>query len=801
MFQDLRFAFRQLVKSPGFSIVAVLTLALAIGSGTAIFSGVDAVLLHPLPYPNPDQLVIASQNIRHYGLSKIASTPFEFITLRKMATSFSQIAGVRILGNVTLTGNGVPESVRSAAVTANAFAVFGIRPVAGRLFTANDEQYGEGHVAIITDGLWRRRYSADASIIGKTIEINRETYRVVGLIRPIPEYPFRADVWTPLAFSPTDLAPRNALKVIEVIGRLRTGVSLERGREEFRSIVGRMAEQNPIRYGKNMGFSVDLDPLAEKQAGDLKTPLLVLMAAVGMVMLVACANVSNLLLARATTRRREVGIRTALGAARSRIVRQLLSESLLLSAIDGTAGVLLAIYGLRLYSEFGPRDLIRGTQPAMNGWVMSFSVLLSMAASVVFGLGPALETSSMNLSDALKEGSRGSSGAGQLLRGSMVAAEVAASVILVIGAGLLVRSFIRLERADPGLRTEQRLTAQIALPVTLYKQPAARVAFQSSLLERVVALPGVKSVAATEYTPFVTLPARGPFEIIGHPRDLTAPSPVVAQNRTSAGYFETMGIPLRRGRGITLADDRSALCVAVVDETLVKKHFANLDPIGTEIQVPIPNMTCKIIGVVGGVKYGDLAGPPLPTIYYSAPQLPSAHVGLVIRTANDPLSLVNPLRHEVAALDPNLPIAIGTMEQALADSLVRQRFSIQLMTLFAAVAALLAAIGIYGVLAYLVDHRRREIGIRMALGARPVNVLALVLRQGSLPVAIGLALGVSGALGLTRVLSSLLYEVSATDPLTYTLVSLALIAIGLLAMIVPARRATQVDPVEALRHE
>jgi putative ABC transport system permease protein len=578
-------------------------------------------------------------------------------------------------------------------------------------------------------------------------------------------------------------------------------VTLERGREEFRSIAARMAEQNPVRYGKNMGFSLDLDPLAERPAGDLKTALLVLMAAAGVVLLIACANVSNLLLARATARRREAGIRAALGAARSRVVRQLLTESLVLSAMAGTAGVLLAIYGLHLYGQFGPRDLIRGAQPAINSWVMAFSILLSIVASIVFGLGPALETSAMNLAGTLKEGSHGSSKGGRLLRESMIAAEVAASLILVIGAGLLVRSFIRLEHADPGFRPEHLLTAQIALPVTLYTQPAQRVAFQGSLLERVAALPGVKSVAATEYIPFVSGPARGPFEIIGHPRDRSAPSPVVVQSRTSAGYFETMGIPFLRGRGITPADDRGTLPVAVVDETLVKKYFADLDPIGMEIQVPIPNVTCKIIGIVGGAKYGDIAGPPLPAIYYSAPQLPSARVGLAIKTANDPLLLVNPLRHEVTALDSNLPITIQTMQQALADSLARQRLSIQLMTVFAAVAALLTAIGIYGVLAYLVDRRRREIGIRMALGACPIDVLTLVLRQGSLSLVLGLALGVSGALGLTRILSSLLYEVSATDPLTFTLVSLGLIAIGLLAMIIPARRATQVDPMEALRRE
>jgi len=520
------------------------------------------------------------------------------------------------------------------------------------------------------------------------------------------------------------------------------------------------------------------------------------------VMLIACANVSNLLLARATMRSREVSIRAALGAARSRIVRQLLTESLLLSTLAGALGVLLAIYGLHLYSTSGPRDLILGAKPAINLWVMAFSILLSMVTSVVFGLAPALEASRMNLTGALKEGSRGSSGGRWFPRESMVVVEVAASLILVIAASLLVRSFMRVERADPGFRPENLLTAQIALPPSVYKLPSQRLAFQNSLLERVAALPGVQSAAAAEFVPFAGALGRAPFEIVGHPRDKNAPSPVVAQNRTSAGYFETMGIPLLRGRGITTADDRGSVPVAVVDETIVKQYFAGMDPIGMQILVPIPNITCTVVGIVGAVKYGDIAEPPVPSIYYAAPQLPSAGIGLVIKAVNDPSSLVIPLRQAVAALDPDLPVAGNlTMQQALADSLVRQRFSIQLMTVFAGVAAVLAAIGIYGVLAYLVNYRRREIGIRMALGASPLDVLALVLRQGSLSVAVGLALGISGALALTRILRSLLYQVSATDPLTFVLVPLCLIAIGLLAMLIPARRATQVNPVEALRNE
>ena len=802
MLQDLRFAVRQLLKNPGFSFAAVLTLALAIGSTTAIFSAVDAVLLHPLPYSNPEQLVIVGQNIRFYGLSRIASAAPEFVIYRQMATCFSAIAGIRSRGDMTLTSNGEPESVQGASVTASVFPMLAVRPILGSLFTADDERYGNNHVVLITEGLWRRRFGGEPSIVGKNIELNRESYRVAGIIPPMLEYRARAEVWTPLAFSSGDLDPRNALKVVDTIGRLKPGVTLERARAEFRSIAARMGEQNPARYGSARGFSLDLDLLAERQAGDLKTPLLVLIAAVGAVMLIACANVSNLLLARAMVRRREVSIRAALGAARSRVVRQLLTESLLLSVMAGAAGVLLALYGLHFYAQNGPRGLIHGTQPELNGWVAAIALLLSVGASAIFGLAPAIETSRINLTDAIKEGSRGSTGGRRLLRESMVAVEVAVSLILVIGAALLVRSFTRLERADPGFRAENLLTAHLVLPLTMYKQPVQRVAFANALVERVAALPGVRSAGAVEFLPFVGSWGRAPFEIVGHPRDRNLPSPVVTQSRTSSGYFESMGIPLLRGRRFTPADDRSPQSVAVIDDALVKQYFGDMDPIGMQVVPSIPGVTCTVVGIAGSVKYGDLAGPPSPTIYYASPQMPSGSVDLAIRTAGNPLLLAGALRHEIAGLDAGLPVsAVRSMDQALADSLVRQRFSIELMAVFAGIAALLASIGIYGVLAYLVDQRRREVGIRQALGARPADILALVLRQGTPSVAAGLVVGIGGAWGLTRILKSQLYQVSATDPLTFALVPVGLAVVAMLAMIIPARRAARVNPVEALRQE
>jgi putative ABC transport system permease protein len=485
-----------------------------------------------------------------------------------------------------------------------------------------------------------------------------------------------------------------------------------------------------------------------------------------------------------------------------RIIRQLLTESLLLASIAGMAGLGLALGGLRLYAQLGPRGLIRGAQPDVNPWVLAFAIILSIAASVVFGLAPALEVSKTDLNDALKEGSRGSTGGRRWLRESMVALEVAASLILLIGAGLLIRSFTRLERADPGFRADGVLTAQMILPAAQYKQPAQLGAFQKSLLERVRSLTGVLKADAINFMPFSNVYSASSFTIVGHPFNPNDPSPVVIQSRTGPQYFEAMGIRLIRGRAFNAADDLGTTPVAVIDETTAKKFFANLDPIGLQVSSPLPNVNCTVVGVVAAVKYRDLSAPPEPIIYYSAAQMPPVLVNLAIRTAGDPLALIAPLRREVAALDSNLPVSrAGTLERRMADSLARRRFSIQLMAVFAALAALPAAIGIYGVLAYLVDQRRREFGIRVALGARAGDVLTLVLRQGSIPVAVGLIAGIAGSLALTRLLKSLLYEVSATDPLIFGAVSLGLIAVSIVAMSIPARRATRVDPLDALRQE
>jgi putative ABC transport system permease protein len=799
MLRDIRFAIRQLLESPGFSIVAVLTLALAIGANIAIFSAVDAVLLHPLPYPDPDRLMIVTENLPHYGLAGLQPSFSEFLEYRRLMTCFSKIAAVTG-GDGTLTGEGQPEDVDGKSVTSAAFPMLGITPVLGGLFTADDEQYGKDHVVILSEGLWKRRYGGDRAIIGKNIQINRESYRVAGVIHSIPDANFKAQLWMPLAFPPADVAPgTSGPHYIAVIGRLKPGITIEQARDEFRRIAARMVELYPNQDKKSLGFSIDVNPWADEQAGDLKKPLWLLIGAVGAVMLIACANVSNLLLARGMRRRKEISVRLALGAPRSRLVRQLLTESLLLAVLASVVGLLLALSGLHLYAQFGPTDLIPGLQPIINGWVMAFSLLLTIAAPVVFGLAPAIETSGINVNDALKESSRGSSGGRRILRESIVAFEVAASLVLLIAVGLLVRSFVRLERTNPGFRSENVLTAVTSLPITDYPLPSQRMAFEGTLIERVRALPGVVSAGAIDYPPFMG-GSGSHIEIVGHPQNSNEPTVVVYQTPSSSGYLETMGIPLLRGRRIRSSDDQGAVPVCDIDETVARKFFANSDPIGMRVLLPIPNITCTIVGLVGATKAGSLSGRPTPRIYYSS-QMPVPQISLVAKTARDPLSLISAVRHEVAALDSNLPLSPMTMDGILADSLARQRFSIQLLVIFAAIAALLAAIGIYGVLAYLVDQRRREFGIRMALGAQASDVVGLVLWQGSLPVGIGLACGIGGAFAITWYLKTLLYEVSATDPLVFIGISVGLVLVALLAMSVPAHRATGVDPLEALRHE
>jgi putative ABC transport system permease protein len=796
MLQDLRFSIRQSSKNPGFTIIAVLTLALAIGATTAIFSAADAVLLHPLPYPDPDQLVIVQENLPGHGLKNVAPQPEDFDTFRREATCFSRIAAM-IGGDATLTGDGPPEDVPDARISAGTFPMLGIVPILGSLFTSDDEQLGKNRVAVLSETLWRRRYAADRSIIGRNIQVDRLSYRVAGVVRMTSLYRAKAELWLPLAFAPVEIAPgTNGPHYVNVIGRLKPGVTIENAREEFRAIAARLVEQYLNQVSLDRGFAIEVSPLAERQAGDLRMPMLVLLAAVGALMLIACANVSNLLLARGVMRWRELGIRAALGATRTRLLRLLLAESLLLALAAGSAGTLLAFGALRLFAIYGPGGLIRGTQPSMNGWVMFFSIGISLAATVFFGLAPALAVSRVDITGSLKEGSRGSTTGRRLLRESMVALEIAASFVLLIATGLLGRSFVKMAHEDPGFRFDHVLTAIVSLPPAQYRTPAQRIAFAGTLLERARALPGVDSAATVDIIPYYG----GAGSALKIPGDPNPPGQVVRQTRASPGLFQTLGIPLLSGRDF-VASDEQAPGAAIIDQNVARLFFPNRDPIGRGVTLGIAGGTFPIVGVVGAIKSQNLAAPPLDRLYYLGPQSPIPTVAVIVRTKADPLALSNAIRREIAALDPDLPVTPETMEQVVADSLSGQRFSIQLMGVFAALASSLAAIGIYGVLAYLVDQRRREFSIRMALGARTADVIALVLRQASIPIALGILAGGAGSLALTRLLKALLYEVSPTDPFIFGAVSFGLIVVSIAAMLIPARNATRVDPLSALRQE
>lgn len=799
MLQDIRFALRQMWKNRGFSIVAVFMLALAIGANSTIFSAVDAVLLHPLPYPDPDRLMDVTEDLPHYKLTGLQPSFSEFLEYRRLAASFSQIAGVTE-GEATLTGGSRPETVKCKRITSAAFPMIGIKPILGNLFTLDDEQYGKHHVVIFSDGLWKQRYGGDPAIIGKYIQIDRESYRVAAVIKPIFDSAFKADLWMPLAFPPAESAPgASGPHNIDVIGRLKPNITIQQARDEFHRIAARMVELYPNQDKKHFGFSIDVNPLSQQETGNLKKPLYLLLGAVGALLLIACANVSNLLLAHGTARRKEIGLRIAVGASRGRLVRQLLTESFLLAVLAGVGGLLFTFLGLRLYAYFAPEGVIPGTQPVLNAWVAGFSLLVSAGTSTAFGVAPAVAASSVSVNDALKEKSQGSTAGKRLTRESIVAIEIAASLILLIASGLLVRSFVKLERTSPGFQSKNVLLAIVPLPVVDYRLPTQRMTFEHALLERMRALPGVVSAAISDFPPFAG-GAGSHIEIEGQPQNLNKPTEVVYQTFSSSDYFKTLQIPLLRGRRLSSRDDLSSLPACDIDQTVATAFFPNSEPIGMRILLPIPKITCSVIGIVGATKSRSLSRAPLPRIYYSS-VIAVPQVTLVIKAVRDPSALVLALRHQVLALNPNLPLSAMTLEQFLADSLARQRFSIQLVTIFAGLAMLLSAIGIYGVLAYSVEQHRREFGIRMALGAQSGNVISLVLRQGSIPLAIGLTCGIAGALGVTRYLKSLLYEISTTDSAVFGSMLACLIFISLLAMLHPALRATRIDPLNAIREE
>jgi len=794
--QNLRYALRTLARSPGFALTAILTLGAGIGASTAIFCAADAVLLHPLPYPNPAQLVLVTKNMPMFELAKSDASALDFLDYRNFSRSFSGMAGIQT-NSVNLTGHGDPLRVFGLRVSTNLFPMLGVHPIAGRLFQPEEGQPGKDQVAILGAELWKSRFGGDPHIVGQRIELDTRKFTVVGVVEPVLQFIAQAQLYVPLAFTPAELDPHaRGHQNTDVVARLKPGVTLQQARAEMKLVAARMTRNLPDWYPPD--WNIELDPLSDSVSGDLRTPLLVLLGAAGMVLLIGCVNVANLLLARAAARQKEIGLRIALGASRVHIVRQALTESLLLAAISGAAGLAIGAWVLELFVRFGAPELLRWRTVTINPLALLFTLAVAGLTSLFFGLAPAISSSQ------LRPEFRGR--ATHRMRSLLVVSEVALSVVLLAGAGLLLRSYTRLWHTNPGFVPDHLLTARISLPPLAYRDPARVAGFYSEILASVRTLPGVASASAVNGLPFGAGGGGGDFKIVGHPWPKSGAVPDVEKRHVMPGYFRTMGIPLRQGRVFTAQDAAGAPRVALIDETLARTFFPQGDAIGQYlIDATVSKDSTdasRIVGIVGAVKDRSLMRSPRPLIYHPALQAPRTFMNLVVRTAGDPLNLVPTIEHRVRALDRDLPVYhIATMQQNLADSLMRRRFSMLVLAVLACFALCLAAVGVYGVIAYAVNQRVREIGIRMALGAEAGGVQRLILRQGMRPVLAGLALGLLASLLAVRAIASLLYGVSATDPPTFLAVSCLLLAVSALASAIPARRASRVDPMAALRHE
>ncbi|HKP88091.1 MAG TPA: ABC transporter permease [Blastocatellia bacterium] len=809
LLQDLRYGFRMLAKKPGFTLVAVVALALGIGANTAIFSVVNTVLLRPLPYKSPDQLMIVWEDGTRYGFPKDTPAPANFIDWRDQNQVFESMAAIADQ-TFNLTGTGEPEKIEGQRVSATFFPMFGVDPMLGRWFLPEEDQPGAGRTVIMNYGLWQRRFGSDPDIVGKPVTLNGQPYTVVGVMPKEFRFPDPYQISTeetalyvPLAFSSEEASNRGGHYLI-VYARAKAGVTRQQAQAEMDTIAARLEQQYP---DTNMSLGATVVTLHEQIVGDIKPALLILLGIVGLVLLIACANVANLLLARAIARQKETAIRTALGASRKRLVSQFLTESVLLAALGGVAGLLLALYGLKLLEALIPPNLSQAKGISIDATVLGFTFLVSLLTGVVFGLVPALQASRPNLNETLKEGGKGTSGGGRSrLRNVLVISEVALALVPLIGAGLLINSFLKLRSVDPGFNPDNLLTMNVVLPRSKYTDQARRTAFYDELLQRVESLPGVESAGVITNLPLTFKGNNNGVTIEGRPEPPPDQVPIVITRTISPSYFHTMGIALLKGREFNRQDAQDAPGAVVVSEATARSFWPGEDAIGKRIKLGGYNSDepwLSVVGVVKDVRQFELDIDPKPQIYLPYSQiLYLAPRDLVVRTTGDPLSLAAAVRGEVWAIDKDQPVSnISTMSQIMSRSVARQRFNTLLFGLFAGVALALAAVGIYGVMSYSVTQRTHEIGIRMALGANPGNVLRLVVGQGLKLVAAGVAIGLAFAFALTRLMESLLFGVSATDPATFALISLALVAVALFASYIPARRATKVDPMVALRYE
>jgi putative ABC transport system permease protein len=831
LIHDLRFGFRMMVRNPVFSLIAVLTLALGIGANTAIFSVVDAVLLRPLPYPQADRLVFLWSTMNSQGVPQAGSALPDYRGWRDQSKSFDGL-GAFYYGDFNLsTANEAPERIQGAYITANLFPVLQVSPALGRLFAPEEEQFGRHRVVLLSDKLWQRRFGGNPRVVNSEIRLGGESYTVAGVMpRGMPFFDNlpEIDLWTPMAFAKDDnMATRNN-HFINLVGRLKPGVTPAQAQSDVSAIANAMAEIEP----GNKGLGALIVPLQKQLAGDSRSALLVLLAAVGFVLLVACVNVANLLLARASARSKELAIRSSLGASRARIVRQIIVECMPLALIGGLCGVLLATWGIDLISSLLPDSLPRGNEIGVNGRVLGFTFGLGLLTIVLFGLLPALQAARTDLRDAMNEG--GGPGFGTRKQGRvrrvLIVAEVALALVLLVGSGLMLRTFIKLRQVDVGFDAHNVVTMRVPLPEAKYPVPLsntdprepAGLAFSDQLITRVSSLPGVQAATTATILPLGAGQDWGKFlSVEGQPAPPSIDQvPLVRFALVSNDYFRTFGIAVQRGRPFNSNDKSNSQPVAIISETLAKRFFANQDPIGKTIWMGPPEhllppdaqtpenrfLRRTIVGIVSDVKGRSLNQEPPALVYSPLNQYRnegwSNVLMLAVQTTTPPETVVSAIREQVRLMDADQPITnVRTLDELLSRALSSAKFSLWLLGLFAGLGLVLAAIGIYGVMVTAVMQRRHEIGLRMALGAQRSDVLWLVIRQGMMPVLIGVGAGLAAAIGLTRLMSTLLFEVSATDPLTLALITVLLTIVALLACYIPARRATKVDPLVALRYE
>ncbi len=801
--QDIRYGARLLLKRPGFTLIAVLTLALGIGANTAIFSVVNAVILRPLPFYEPERLVMLWGTSTRTNEQQQPASFDDFYDFQRQAQAFSGIAAVSPQWSFVLSGGGEPEQLFGQYMSSHLCALLGVQPMLGRAFLPEEDRAGGARVAILSYNLWQRYYSADPNIVGQTISLDGNSTTVVGVMPPGFQFLEAAELWRPLAQNPF-LTRGRAVRLLNVIGRLKDDHTLEQASAEMTLLTRNLATQYP---DTNTGMGMRLLPVHEQVTGKVRQALLLMFGAVGLILMIACANVANLTLARAAARRKEMAVRVALGAGRARLMRQLLTESVLLSFLGGAGGILLASLGIDVLMKLNPLQLPRYNTVGVDATVLGFTLLAVLLTGIVFGLAPAWQVSKLDLQSSLKDGSRTAAETGsRRVSNWLVVAEMALALVLLIGAGLLIRSFLQLLQVRPGFATEHVVTMQVLLPQTTYAQPQRRLNFYQELETRLKALPEVSSVGFVTRLPLLSAlnNVTSTLDVEGRPLP-PGQRPEIDFRRASTDYFQTLGIPLLKGRSMNELDISNNTGAVMINEALAKRFWPGEEALGKRVRTgpnadQLPWLT--VVGIVGNVRHLGLDLDPRPEIYFHTSSSPPFGPVYVIRTAGDPKNVIAAARAQVRELDRNLPVAnVNTMEQLVAQSVAQRRFAMLLFGLFAALALLLSSVGIYGVISYSVAQRTEEIGVRMALGAQRSDVLRLVLGQGMKLALFGVAVGLPLALALTRLMREQLYGVRATDPLTFVLIALLLLLVALLACYVPARRATKVDPMVALRYE